>query len=181
MNERPERDRQREVLPVKQAEELLARASELDVANASGSAIADLRQAAQEAGISAQSFDAALAEMHDVPRKPAVPAPRRTRRRMIIGAVLGFLTAITVNSLRHPSSSLTPASSLVTEDMVLKCITPEDAAQLIRPVLQKPAATVVISGAPGTRVLTVKATRDQMQQAKATIDRYEANSATCQR
>jgi hypothetical protein len=83
-----------EVLPAQVAERLLKRASELDAARSAGSAVAELRAAAAEAGISADAFDTALGELQKAEQAPAPVAAVSTRRwrRMFIGlAVIGAL------------------------------------------------------------------------------------------
>ena len=66
------------------AAQLLAQASELDQLHASGSAVADLRAAATEAGIAAPAFDAALAEMQDRRAAPASRDRQRRRARLVM-------------------------------------------------------------------------------------------------
>ena len=70
-----------EFLPDRQAARLLERASEMDVARTGGSSVADLRAAAAEAGISAHSFDAALAEMQRAANPVVRVAQARPRGR----------------------------------------------------------------------------------------------------
>src|SRR5688572_4542995 len=71
-----------EVLPDALATRVLARASELDAAFATGT-VANLRSAAVEAGISSRAFDAALAEVRAADKAldqaPVVTASARTR------------------------------------------------------------------------------------------------------
>ena len=66
------------------AARLLAQASELDQLHASGSAVADLRASATEAGIAAPAFDAALAEMQDRRTAPASRDRQRRRARLVM-------------------------------------------------------------------------------------------------
>ena len=60
-------------------ERVLARASEIDAAR--GTRVADLRAAATEAGISAEAFDQALAELESEEGGVAIAAPKASRRR----------------------------------------------------------------------------------------------------
>ena len=83
MSSRTPSDRDREVVPEQVATRLLERASEMDAARTSGSSVADLRAAAAEAGISAQSFDAALAELQREVTVGAAIAPKRSRHRLL--------------------------------------------------------------------------------------------------
>lgn len=86
MPERRERKPTRDVLPDEIASRLLARASELDALRDDDLAVADLRAAAAEAGISAPAFDAALSELRRTGRVPtSVGVPRR-RRGLRLGA-----------------------------------------------------------------------------------------------
>lgn len=70
-----------------EARRILARATEIDAARSGGVSIADLREAAGEAGIEADAFDQAMVELRGhtpaaqaEPPKPAVPIRRRLRR-----------------------------------------------------------------------------------------------------
>lgn len=80
------------------ARRLLARASELEAARVTDLSVAELREAAREAGIAPSAFEQALAELRA--RNPAtagVPAsPRRRLARLwpaalILGALLSIL------------------------------------------------------------------------------------------
>jgi hypothetical protein len=80
-----ERDQARddERLPEQAARRLLARASELEAARGAELSIAELREAAREAGIAPGAFEQALAELRE--RDSAAPAaagpvPTRLRR-----------------------------------------------------------------------------------------------------
>lgn len=91
MTERRERKHTPDVLPDVIASRLLARASELDALRGDDLAVADLRAAAAEAGISGLAFDAALSELGRTGRvQTSAGAPRRWRGlRLGAGLVAG--------------------------------------------------------------------------------------------
>jgi hypothetical protein len=165
------------------AKRLLTRASELD---ATGAAVTDLRAAAAEAGISAHAFDAALAEMRgaeqagslDVARPPA----RRRRRGRLFAVVLGLVFWLILRS-RGPSDPevvAPPSGAMVEESVPLSCLSPQQAAELIRPHLALPTNTIEISAAPGSRTLNVFATPEQLQKVRSVLDKQDvAGSAAC--
>jgi len=76
------------VLPDAIASRLLARASELDAVRDDDLAVADLRAAAAEAGISGLAFDAALAELRRTGRPQTSEGMPRRRRGLRLGAAL---------------------------------------------------------------------------------------------
>jgi hypothetical protein len=78
-----ERDQTRDAerLPEKAARQLLARASELEAARVAEVSVAELREAAREAGIAPGAFEQALAELRaGDPGAALGPAPTRLRR-----------------------------------------------------------------------------------------------------
>jgi hypothetical protein len=82
-----------EVLPAKVAERVLKRASELEAVRSAGTGVAQLREAAAEAGISTASFDAALGEVRDA--EAGLPAPLvRERRRKHVWTFLAGIAAV---------------------------------------------------------------------------------------
>ena len=73
--------RNTERLPEEAARRLLARASELEAARVSELSVAELREAAREAGIAPSAFEQALAELRARNPSTAVrPAPTRLQR-----------------------------------------------------------------------------------------------------
>jgi hypothetical protein len=173
----PERDA--EVLPDKVAERLLARASELDAAHAAGAPVADLRAAAAEAGISAGAFDAALAELQGASqgRVSAVssqPLRRRWRTRAAWIAALILAGTFAVIRSRTPTGATAgTAAPMIEETIVLRCLSPEEAAELVRPLLSLRSNTLVISPARASRVLTIRATPAQIQNVRSVLDQNE--------
>jgi len=169
------------VLAEPAAARLLERASQLDAAERSGSAIEDLRAAATEAGISTRAFDAALAELKDTPT-PVVPATRRprivTRTRAIL---LGFLLSAGIVAVSRLVMPTTPASGIpMTEEAILlRCLTAVEAAELVRPLLTLRENTIVVRAAQAPRVLTLRVTAEQSRQVKQLLDQYEGAADGC--
>jgi hypothetical protein len=178
-----------EVLTESVAARLLARASELDAARLAGVSVTELRAAALEAGISTRAFDAALAELQgaeqarvsDVSAQPR-RAPRTrafaakvTALAFAAGALLLFLGRVTT------VASAPPGPPLVEETVLLRCLSPGEAAALIRPVLAlRTDGTVLYRPERAERVLIIRATPEQMRRAKAVLEEHEGvGSAAC--
>ncbi|HVH38593.1 MAG TPA: hypothetical protein VM764_01085 [Gemmatimonadaceae bacterium] len=164
-------------LPEAFAKRLIARASELDAADAATAAIADLRAAASEAGISNAAFDAALAEMRaaDAPARPTV-ASRRVRRVWLGGGLVAFLVlaGIVLSRLVMPAGG---GVALVTHTRVLQCIPSAQAAELMRPTLAGLPTVTLQAPTSAPRVLTIRGSRDQLRRAEAALDRIEESGA----
>ena len=107
------------VLPEAAAERLLARASELDAARRRGAAVSDLRAAAEEAGISPQAFDAALAELNEsdaATRGADAHGPTRAPRVLTIRATPERLERVKAAIAEHeragsPACATSPATA----------------------------------------------------------------------
>lgn len=186
MQNRFSSERHSEPLSDAEAERLLGRASELDAVRTAVSSVADLRAAAGEAGISAPAFDAALAELHEdsggVEREIGRQPPRRSRRWALSGLVAALFAAgaLLVTLQRAPTGGdATAGAPGIEEALLLHCVSPAEAAALIRPILSLPWNTIVVrEEAP--RVLTLRATPDQLQRAKELLAKYEgAESSSC--
>ncbi len=181
MQKRSPAESDAKVLAEPAAARLLERASQLDAAERSGSAIEDLRAAATEAGISTRAFDAALAELKDTPT-PVVPATRRprivTRTRAIL---LGFLLSAGIVAVSRLVMPTTPASGIpMTEEAILlRCMTAVEAAELVRPLLTLRENTIVVRAAQAPRVLTLRVTAEQSRQVKQLLDQYEGAADGC--
>jgi hypothetical protein len=82
---------------------LLARASQLDAANAGAVSIADLRQAARNAGIAPEAFEQALIEFRAASQSStavAEPRPKRTwTTRLVLATVLILAAAVFLSRL----------------------------------------------------------------------------------
>lgn len=170
------------VLSEQTAAQVLARASELDQLRRAGSTVAELRFAATEAGIAVPDFDAALAE---VQRQPSATAarPRNRTRRAIIQAVAVMLAvaamAVVMRGTRKVQEAVS-TSSLRDEAIVLQCLAPAEAAELIRPMLTLSGNQVVVNPTSAPRVLTMRVTPDQLTQVKTRLAPYEAaGSPSC--
>jgi hypothetical protein len=168
------------------AARLLERASELDAAHVANSVeVAALRAAADEAGISARAFDAALAELQQDEEASSVQsAPgkqKRFRPTWAVGAV-GTLLLLTgllvVGRLLAPANGVPADVAMVDEAYYLRCLSADDASALIRPHLALQQNSVKIGN--GSRVVNVHATPAQQQEIKAVLGKYEsAGSPAC--
>lgn len=179
MSKRPSPERSPDALPEQAAARLLTRASELDAAHAADVAVADLREAATEAGISAHAFDSALAEVQGAgsSRVSDVVRPsRRAGRRWILGAAAAAaLTVGVIATSWHrtvTSADAMPTVPVVEEVIVLRCLTGGEAAELVRPLLQDRASTMRVTPA-APRVLTIRTTPAQLQRVKALLAEHE--------
>lgn len=72
-------------------------------------------------------------------------------------------------------------AGMVEERVLLRCLEAGDVAELVRPLLDLSSNRIVVS-TQAPRVLTIIATRDQLERVRSTIDRYESSHAgTCAR
>ena len=104
MTER-EQFRDAERLPEEVARRILERASELEAARSAELSVAELREAAREAGITPTAFEQALAEIRgtDLSSPAAVLAPQRRLARLWPAAlVLATLLSVSVMRLLFP-------------------------------------------------------------------------------
>jgi hypothetical protein len=73
-----------------------------------------------------------------------------------------------------------PGVPMVEEAVLLRCLTPGEAAELIRPLLRLPENRIVASPEDAPRVLTVRGTPAQLQQVKSKLDELQdAGSPAC--
>lgn len=168
-----------EVLTQKVAERLLGRASELDAARMAGASLSELRAAATEAGISPHAFEAALAELQgaggQVPE--TIAQPRRRGRLWVFGAGAVALVAMALAwTVMRTVPTPVASAPMAEEAILLRCLPASEAAELIRPLLRLPSNTVV-STAAAPRVLTVRATAEQMRNVHSLLDRYEGTGS----
>lgn len=166
MDDRPPPKPGVETLNDADAARLLARASELDATRDSGVPIANLREAAAEAGISPHAFDAAVGEL----QRSAPATPVRTReqqlRRARIWAVAAVVSLVAAVVVGRRSSSDTPVNA---EAILLRCLSPSDAAELVRPLLTLPTNSVLINPEQAPHVITIRATRAQLRRVKSLL------------
>jgi len=179
-------NRDDEVLPEPVAARLIDRAIELDAAQRTGAPVDELRAAAAEAGISALAFEAALAELRaseDQRTHRASERPRRSRARPFVAVLVGLAAFVGYAGLRRATpvdNASAAAVPVVEQAFLLRCLSPGEAAELMRPLLQLPTNTIVHSPARAPRVLRVRGTADQMTSVKALLDKHEsAGSAAC--
>jgi len=175
-------DRDSPVLSDLAAARLLSRASELDGAQRHGSKVDDLRQAAVEVGISTSAFEAALDEMQpEEPMNARTPDGHRRPLWLTPAVAVGAAALLLASALlivRKPVPPGAPAG-LVEEAILLRCLPPGDAAELVRPLLRDPSSTVTVQPQRAPHVLTVRTTPGQLQQVKEKLAEYESASPTC--
>jgi hypothetical protein len=171
-----------EVLSAPVAERLLKRASELDAVRTSGTAVAELRAAAAEAGISADAFDAALGELQKADQAPAPVAAVGTRRwrSLFIGLAGVGAIALVVGMIVIPTRLAVPVPVRMAEHTIqLKCFPADKAVELIRPLLTDPANSILRPGNTTSTVI-IRATPEQLenvQAALANVDNPQACTA----
>ena len=89
---------------------LLARASQLDAATADQASIAELRQAARNAGIAPEAFEQALSEFHAANAVTGASEPKPKRRwvtKLVVATFLILAAAVFISRLFPPSSPMT--------------------------------------------------------------------------
>jgi hypothetical protein len=69
------------------------------------------------------------------------------------------------------------AAPMVEEAFVLRCLSPGEAAELVRPLLHLRTNTVVYSPTHAPRVLTIRATAAQIQNVRSVLDQHEGAGA----
>ena len=172
-------ERGTDVLPEAAAARLLTRASELDAVREAGVALSELRAAATEAGISPASFEAALAELQHADPAPVPDVtehpPGRPLKLILAAALAILIAASTVAVGRGVPAGASPP--VVEQALVLRCLAADEAAELIRPLLQLPTNRVSAS-ARTPRVLTISATPEQIRRVRALLDQYDRTGAT---
>ena len=166
-----------QVLTATEAARLLNRASELDAASGAAT-VAQLRSAALEAGISPLAFEAALAEVRAQDELPthstAAPAGGIRRRTVaVVATALVALLAFFAAMRTVPVGATEMAAAPMTEEaFLLRCVAAGEAAELIRPLLPLPGNTVR-TNAQAPRVLTVRATREQLARVRGLLEKHE--------
>lgn len=179
MSDRRRVESDAEVLPALVAERLLKRASELDAARTAGTAVAELRAAAAEAGISPDAFDAALGELQKADQTPSPVSAVSTRRwrRLFLG-LAGFGAIVLALATIVIPMRLVPATANMGEHTIqLNCLSADKAVELIRPLLKDPANTIVRPG-NSTSTVIIHATPEQVQNVRAAIDPID-NAQSC--
>lgn len=108
------------------------------------------------------------------PRAPdPVGWPWRRRRTWALGAASVVLVAVGALAVARGRTSAGAAGSpgvpTVEEAILLRCLAPGDAAELVRPLLSDRWSRVVIAPEHAPRVLTVRTTPAQMRRVRAAI------------
>ena len=150
MTERGERKPTPDVLPDAIASRLLARASELDALRDDDLAVADLRAAAAEAGISGPAFDAALSELRSTGRVQTSAGVPRRRSGLRLGAALVAGAALIAAGIFAVTRPLPSKSTSVTRPAE----PPKAVASVAGP------AQAVIRSADGAPSVTMAVGRD---------------------
>jgi hypothetical protein len=167
----------RERIPESLVSRVLARAVELDTERSTSIPVTELRSAALEAGFSAQSIDQALAELDT-----ALPAGRRARwkeraRLSLLALLVAGLAG--ASALMARGKAVPIPAGMLEERILLRCLETGDVAELVRPLLDLSSNRIVVS-TQAPRVLTITATRDQLERVRSTVHRYESTHAgTC--
>lgn len=173
----------RKVLPKSDAERLLARASELDVARRAGLAVDELRAAATEAGISPQAFDAALAEMRGARKPPhdgLMTLPSLLGRWRLIALVAFLISCAGLVFVQRRASAIAAeaiSARTVEESILLRCLAPAEAAEIMRPLLSQPWNTIVINPESSPNRVRVRGRPFELSRAKAELATYEGDGA----
>lgn len=170
-----------DALPPAAAERVLERASRLDAARADAVPVPHLRAAAVEAGIAPGAFDTALAELRaeDVPRPSAGSTSGRRTRRWLAGAAAAVVLAAggLAAAWAGTGANTSPAVPTVEEGVLLRCFTPGEAAELVRPLLADRVSTVRVNPQLAPRVLTIRTTTEKLARAKALLAEHERTGA----
>jgi hypothetical protein len=171
-----------DILSERVAQRVLARASELDAERDARGSIAELRTIAMEAGISAQAFDAALAEVGQIednlPTTARPPRWRRARTWAAAAAIAALLATGAIGVTRlFPSYGVDyqVQAPIFEEAFLLNCLTADEAAMLIRPALRPRSNVLVAAPAGRGRILTVRGAPSQLENVRAILERYDAS------
>lgn len=162
------------ILSEPDAKQILARASELDVALRAGTSIATLRAAAAEAGISSAAFDAALAEAEAKEQERGTPARARQRPHLLSRAAAAAVMVLAIVTVSVQRSST--RARMIEPVLQVRCISPEDAAELIRPYLDRSSRILI---PPGSHLLRVRATQAQIEKIRSVLAEAERSATTC--
>jgi hypothetical protein len=183
------------------ANRLLERASEIDARLRAGSTVAELREAANAAGISAEAFEAALAEVQLEGKKVPVmvfepaapPQPKFNYRRFFTTISLQLIIVLvplilykynTSKRVRSVSASAASGIEAYQHEIQLRCLSAEEASSIVKPiVMQKGSAAsgfrmAMRSSQPG--VLRMTASDELLQEIRTALTKAENDPArTC--
>ena len=169
------------------AARLLQCASEIDATGQSGATVAELRHAAQAAGISEQAFDAALAELQQAQQPTTLrtdPAPPRFSRMLRVATlwalvlVVPLVTLFTMRANRVKADA--GAEGLVDATITLTCLSASEASERLRALVLEEARRGNRDGkmrisfnSRDPRVLQVHATPAWVARMRATLAELE--------
>jgi hypothetical protein len=101
----------------------------------------------------------------------ALTASRRRKVAIAYNIGLGVVTTAIVLSVMVSRTVARAPMPMVTETFRLQCLSPEQAAELVRPYIQ-PAGSIFIRN-PSLGVLRVAAPKAEMAKARSILDRYD--------
>jgi hypothetical protein len=151
-------------VPQALTDRLFRRASELDAFSGSETSVADLREAATEAGISPTAFQTALTELQRT-------LFRQRLRRWVLASGLIAILAVGALITIKPGVSSVAGPGMVEEAILIHCLNPGDAAELIGPLLRLRTNKVVANPSTAPHVLTILGTPQQLDQVRALLQR----------
>ena len=165
----------RELLTQAAARQLLERAGEID---ADSTSVDALRAAAREAGISEAAFEAALIEMRGRKVTGVQQPPKRSRTKTIVTAmvVAAMLIGASVFVL-IPGRAGRAQAGMVDHQMLVQCLPMRMAQDIARTILTSPDNQVQMS--PGSRVLRVRATMEQINALQSAFASNAKTLASC--
>ena len=171
MNDRPRPRVDTDVVSDAMTARVLARASELDVLRRAGATVAELRAAATEAGISAEAFNDALAEMQNAEvARPMAGVARRTRLKAMVSAV-ALVIGLGLFALMR-TTPVVPAT--VEHALDLRCLTPPQVAELVRPLTDPKTTTITFSSHTPDR-FTIRATSGDIARVRSVLEQQQAS------
>lgn len=156
MSNRPPDRPDRDVLPKPAAERLLARASELDAVLAEMRA----RRGKEPGGL--------------------VTLPSLLGRWRMVG-VVAFLIACAGMVVMQQRASAVAAQAIaartIEESLLLRCVAPAEAAEIIRPLLSQPWNTIVINPESSPNRVRVRGRTFEISRAKSELAKYEGDGS----
>lgn len=159
-------ERDREILPDPVATRVLERASQLEALRRAGASVAELRNAALEAGISESAFEEALGEIQRAEAAGAPDVRRPTRSRFRIAAAVAAVVLVLTGV--YLSRRVAPAPAAVVEEtFTLRCIPANDAASMLRPILLESGSISFSMRIPTE--LTITGSPEQLRQARSIL------------
>ena len=117
----------------------------------------------------------------DDPDRETLARPSRPRAIAAVGAALTVLATLAFAWHVAPAADpMAPGGPMLEEAIVLRCLSPGEAAEVVRPHLRLRTNIVVSAPAQAPRVLTVRGTPAQLEHVKAVLGEHErAGSPAC--